>query len=106
MVNKYSTRLNFLKNVAVDNFMKTRLDKMVVIQMESRQIKMKSEKVEAGYIKQIKHTLALSRRKKKLQNIKNLGELLCIQEIRRTEGNLGEPRNYRKTWTICIREFN
>ena len=64
MDNKYSTRLNFLENVAVDNFMKTRLDKMVVIQMESRQRKTKSEKVEAGYIKRIKQTLALSRRKK------------------------------------------
>ena len=51
MDNKYSTRLNFLENVAVDNFMKTRLDEMVVIQMESRQRKTKSEKVEAGYIK-------------------------------------------------------
>ena len=64
MDNKYSTRLNFLENVAVDNFMKTRLDKMVVIQMESRQRKTKSEKVEAGSIKRIKQTLALSRRKK------------------------------------------
>ena len=44
--------------------MKTRLDKMVVIQMESRQRKTKSEKVEAGYIKRIKQTLALCRRKK------------------------------------------
>ena len=31
MDNNYSTRSNFLESVAVDNFMKTRLDKMVVI---------------------------------------------------------------------------
>ena len=47
MYNKYSTRSNFSESVAVDNFMKTRLDKMVVIQVETRQ-RMKSEKVKAG----------------------------------------------------------
>ena len=36
MDNKYSTRSNVLESVVVDNFMKTRLEKMVVIQMESR----------------------------------------------------------------------
>ena len=41
--------------------MKTRLDKMVVIQMENRQ-RMKSEKVKAGYMKQIKQTLVLRRK--------------------------------------------
>ena len=35
MNNKYLARSNFLESVAVDNFMKTRLDKMVVIRMES-----------------------------------------------------------------------
>ena len=35
MNNKYSARSNFLESVTVDNFMKTRLDKMVVIRMES-----------------------------------------------------------------------
>ena len=35
--NEYLTRSNFLESVVVDNFMKTMLDKMVVIQMESRQ---------------------------------------------------------------------
>ena len=39
MDNKYLTRSNFLESVAVDNFMKTRLDKMAVIQMETRQRK-------------------------------------------------------------------
>ena len=37
MDNEYLTRSNFLESVVVDNFMKTMLDKMVVIQMESRQ---------------------------------------------------------------------
>ena len=34
---EYSTRSNFVESVAVDNLTKTRLDKMIVIQMESRQ---------------------------------------------------------------------
>ena len=37
MDDEYSTRSIFLESVAVDNFMETRLDKMVVIRMESRQ---------------------------------------------------------------------
>ena len=37
MNNEYSTRSIFLESVAVDSFMKTRLDKMVVIRMESKQ---------------------------------------------------------------------
>ena len=37
MDNEYSTRSNFLESLTVENFMKTRLDKMVVIRMESRQ---------------------------------------------------------------------
>ena len=37
MNNEYWTRSNFLESVAVDNLMKTRLDKMVVIRMESKQ---------------------------------------------------------------------
>ena len=37
MDNEYLTRSDFLESVAVDSFMKTRLDKMVVIRMESRQ---------------------------------------------------------------------
>ena len=47
MENEYLTRSNFLESVAIDNFMKMRLDKMVVIQMETRQ-RTKSEKVKAG----------------------------------------------------------
>ena len=35
MDNKYSTRSIFLERVAVDNLMKTRLDKTEVIQIES-----------------------------------------------------------------------
>ena len=37
MDNEYSTRSNFLQSLTVENFMKTRLHKMVVIRMESRQ---------------------------------------------------------------------
>ena len=47
MDNEYSTRSNFLESLAIDNSMKMRLDKMVVIQMETRQ-RTKSEKVKAG----------------------------------------------------------
>ena len=79
---------------------------MVVIRMESRLTeRTKSEKVKfvhkSGYIKQIKQALVL-RRKKLFQNIKNSGELLLIQEIRRTVGNSGDPRKDRETWTICV----
>ena len=55
MDNKYSTRSNFSESVAVDNFMKTRLDKMVVIQVETRQ-RMKSEKVKAGWLHEMNQT--------------------------------------------------
>ena len=51
MDKEYLTRLIFLESVAIDNLMKMRLDKMVVIPMESRQ-RAKSEKVKAGYMKQ------------------------------------------------------
>ena len=37
MDNEYLERSNFLESVVVDNFMETRLDKMVVIRIESRQ---------------------------------------------------------------------
>ena len=48
MDNEYSTRLNFLERVAVDNLMKTRLDKVVVIQMESRQKERNQRKLKLG----------------------------------------------------------
>ena len=81
MDNEYSTRSNFLETVAVDNFIKMRLDKMVVIQMETRQREQNQRKLKLGsYMKRIKQTLVL-RRKKILWNIKNSGELLLIQEI-------------------------
>ena len=48
MDNKYLTRSNFLESVAVDNFMKTRLAKMVVIQMETRQRKRNQRKLKLG----------------------------------------------------------
>ena len=41
-------RLNFLENVAVDNFMKMKLDKMVVIKIESRQMKRNQRKLKLG----------------------------------------------------------
>ena len=55
MDNKYLTRSNFSESVAVDNFMKTRLDKMVVIQVETRQ-RMKSGKVKAGWLHETNQT--------------------------------------------------
>ena len=39
MDNEYSARSNFIESVAIDNFMKMRLDKMFAIQRESRQRK-------------------------------------------------------------------
>ena len=64
MDNNYSTRSNFLESVAVDNFMKTRLDKMVVIQMETRQRERNQRKLKLGsYMKRIKKTLVLRRKK-------------------------------------------
>ena len=50
MDNKYSTRSNCLELVTIDNLMKTRLQKMVVIQMESRQRERNQIKFKAGYI--------------------------------------------------------
>ena len=54
--------------MVVDNCMKTKLDKMVVIRMESRPTeRTKSEKVKfvhkSEYIKQIKQALVLRRKK-------------------------------------------
>ena len=60
----------------------------------------KSEKVKAGYVKRIKLTLVL-RRKKLFENIKNSGELVLTQEIGRTEGNSADSRKNRETWIIC-----
>ena len=48
MDNEYSTKSSFLESVAVDNFMKTSLDKMVVIQMESRQRERNQGKLKLG----------------------------------------------------------
>ena len=64
MNNEYLTRSSFLEKVAVDNFMKTRLDKMVVIQMETRQRERNQRKLKLGsYMKRIKQTLVLRRKK-------------------------------------------
>ena len=63
MNNEYLTRSSFLEKVAVDNFMKTRLDKMVVIQMETRQRERNQRKLKLGsYMKRIKQTLVLRRK--------------------------------------------
>ena len=63
MNNEYLTRSSFLEKVAVDNFMKTRLDKMVVIQMETRQRERNQRKLKLGsYMKRIKQTLILRRK--------------------------------------------
>ena len=59
MHNEYSTRSNLLESVAID-VMETRLDKMVVIRMESRQ-RERNQKVKAGYMKRIKQALVLRR---------------------------------------------
>ena len=48
MDNEYSTRLNILESLTVDNFMKARLDKMVVLQRESRQSKRNQRKLKLG----------------------------------------------------------
>ena len=55
MDSEYSKRLNFLERVAVDNLMKTTLDKMIMVRMESRQ--------RENNIKRIKQTLVLRRKK-------------------------------------------
>ena len=63
MNNEYLTRSSFLEKVAVDNFMKTRLGKMVVIQMETRQRERNQRKLKLGsYMKRIKQTLVLRRK--------------------------------------------
>ena len=63
MDNEYLTRSSFLEKVAVDNFMKTRLDKMVVIEMETRQRERNQRKLKLGsYMKRIKQTLVLRRK--------------------------------------------
>ena len=46
--NEYSTISNLLESVAVDNLTKMRLDKVVVIQMESRQREQNQGKLELG----------------------------------------------------------
>ena len=61
MDNEYSTRSNFLESLAIDNSMKMRLDKMVVIQMETRQRERNQRKVKLG--RNIKQTLVLRRKK-------------------------------------------
>ena len=48
MYNEYSTRSNFLESVAIDNFLKMRLDKMVVIRMESIQKEQNQRKLKLG----------------------------------------------------------
>ena len=48
MDNEYSTRSIFLESVAVDNFMKTRLGKMVVIRMESKKREKNQGKLKLG----------------------------------------------------------
>ena len=55
MDNEYSTRLNFLERVVVDNLIKTTLDKMIMVRMESRQ--------RENNMKRIKQTLVLRRKK-------------------------------------------
>ena len=64
MDNEYLTRSSFLESVAIDNFMKMRLVKMVVIQMETRQREQNQRKLKLGsYMKRIKQTLVLRRKK-------------------------------------------
>ena len=100
MDNKYSTRSNFLESGTVDNFIKMRLDKKAVIQMKSRKREQNQRKIKLGiYMKRIKQTLVL-RRKKLLYDIKNLVELLLMQKIRRTVGNLVDSRKNRETCII------
>ena len=61
MGNEYSTRSNFLESLAVDNSMKIRLDKMVMIQMETRQRERNQRKLKLG--RNIKQTLVHRRKK-------------------------------------------
>ena len=44
----YSRKSNVLESVAVDNLMKMRLDKLLVIRMESRQREWTQRKLELG----------------------------------------------------------
>ena len=75
---------------------------MVVIQVETRQREQNQRKLKLGsYMKRIKQTLVL-RRRKIFQNIKNSRELLLIQDIERTVGNLGDSRKNRETWTMSV----
>ena len=48
MNNEYLTSLKILESVTVDNLMKTRLGKMVVIRMESRQREQNQRKLKLG----------------------------------------------------------
>ena len=48
MDNDYSTRPKFLERVVVNNFMKTKPDKMVVIRMESRETERNQRKINLG----------------------------------------------------------
>ena len=48
MGNKYSTRSNFQESVTVNNFMKTRLDKIAGMWMESRQREQNQRKLKLG----------------------------------------------------------
>ena len=50
--NEYSTISNFLECVAVDNLTKMRLDKVVVIQIESTQREQNQGKLELGTSKE------------------------------------------------------
>ena len=48
MGKEYSRKSNVLESVAVDNLMKMRLDKLLVIRMESRQREWTQRKLELG----------------------------------------------------------
>ena len=61
MHDEYSTRSNFLESLAVDNSMKMRLDKIVMIQMETRQRERNQRKLKLG--RNIKQTLVHRRKK-------------------------------------------
>ena len=63
MDNEYLARSIFLESLVVGNFMKARLDKIVVIRMESRQSKRNQRKLKLGYLKRIEQTLVVRRKK-------------------------------------------
>ena len=48
MDNEYLTRPNFLESVVIDNLTKTRLDKMIVIRIESEQREWNQRKLMLG----------------------------------------------------------